>query len=52
MAPDHDFKLKLTRPIEPTGGPGIELVTLADAARFVGQSTPSRSVRGSSLCNG
>jgi hypothetical protein len=30
----HDFKLALTRVIEPTGGPGAELATLEDAARF------------------
>jgi len=37
MAPQYDFELALTRKIEPTGGPGIELATLADAARFVGR---------------
>jgi len=40
MAPAHDFKLKLTRPIEPTGGPGVELATLEDAARFVALLKP------------
>jgi len=30
MAPAYDFKLALTRLIEPTGGPGIELGTLED----------------------
>jgi hypothetical protein len=28
MAPAHDFKPKLTRTIEPIGGPGVELETL------------------------
>jgi hypothetical protein len=28
MAPAYDFKLALTRVIEPTGGPGAELATL------------------------
>ena len=42
MAPAHDFKLALTRVIEPTGGPGAELVTLEDAARFVGLMRPWR----------
>jgi hypothetical protein len=37
MAPQYDFELALKRKIEPTGGPGIELATLADAARFVGR---------------
>jgi hypothetical protein len=37
--PEFDFKVALTRTIEPTGGPGIELATLADAARFVGHRT-------------
>jgi hypothetical protein len=45
MAPQYDFKLALTRTIEPTGGPGIELATLADAARFVGQIKPWRQAR-------
>jgi len=31
--------------IEPTGGPGIELATLGDAARFVGQMKPFRQAR-------
>jgi hypothetical protein len=34
MAPAYDFKLALTRVIEPTGGPGVELATLEDAARW------------------
>ena len=33
MARAHDFKRALTRAIEPTGGPGVELATLEDAAR-------------------
>jgi hypothetical protein len=36
MANAPNFKLTLTRTIEPTGGPGGELTTLEDAARFVG----------------
>jgi hypothetical protein len=32
----YDFKRALTRVIEPKGGPGAELATLADAARFIG----------------
>jgi hypothetical protein len=31
-----NFKLALTRTIEPTGGPGVELATLEDPPRFVG----------------
>ena len=27
MAPAYDFKLALTRVIEPTGGPGVKLAT-------------------------
>jgi hypothetical protein len=42
MAPAHDFKLALTRVIEPTGGPGAELATLEDAARFIGLMSPWR----------
>jgi hypothetical protein len=33
----HDFSLKLTRVIEPKGGTGVELATLEDAARFMGE---------------
>jgi hypothetical protein len=36
MARAPNFKLALTGAIEPTGGPGVELTTLEDAARFVG----------------
>jgi hypothetical protein len=38
----YDFKPALTRLIEPTGGPGAELATLEDAARFVGLMKPWR----------
>jgi hypothetical protein len=41
----YDFKLALTRVIEPTGGPGAELATLEDAARFVGLMKPWRQAR-------
>jgi hypothetical protein len=37
-----DFSLGLTREIEPTGGPGVELATLEDAARFTGAMKPWR----------
>jgi hypothetical protein len=40
--PAYDFKLALTRAIEPIGGPGAELATLEDAARFVGLMRPWR----------
>ena len=45
MLPAHDFKLALTRVIEPTRGPRAELATLQDAARFVGQMKPWRQAR-------
>jgi hypothetical protein len=45
MAPAYDFKLALTRVIEPTGGPGAELATLEDAARFIGLMRPWRQAR-------
>ena len=45
MLAAHDFKLALTRVIEPTRGPGAELATLQDAARFVGQMKPWRQAR-------
>jgi hypothetical protein len=38
----HDFSLKLTRVIEPKGGPGVELGTLEGAARFMGKMQPFR----------
>jgi hypothetical protein len=41
----YDFKLALTRVIEPTGAPGAELATLEDAARFVGLMKPWRQTR-------
>jgi hypothetical protein len=41
----YDFKLALTRVIEPTGGPGAELPTLEDVARFIGQMKPWRQAR-------
>jgi hypothetical protein len=41
----HDFSLKLTRVIEPKEGPGVELATLEDAARFMGHMRPWRQVR-------
>jgi len=42
----HDFSLALTRVIEPTGGPSVELATLEDAARFVGLLKPWGAKRG------
>ena len=45
MSEAHDFKLALTRVIEPTGGPGAELATLEDAARFIGLMRPWRLER-------
>jgi hypothetical protein len=42
MSEAHDFTLALTRVIEPTGGPGAELATLEDAARFIGLMRPWR----------
>src|SRR6516165_8642673 len=45
MAPEYNFKLALTRKIEPTAGPGVELATLADAARFVALMKPFRQAR-------
>jgi hypothetical protein len=35
----------LARRIEPTGGPGVELVNLEDAARFMGRMRPWRQAR-------
>jgi hypothetical protein len=43
--PKADFSLGLTRVIEPTSGPGVELATLEDAARFVGAMKPWRQAR-------
>ena len=45
MTPGYDFKLALTRVIEPTGGPGAELATLEDSARFVALLRPFRQAR-------
>jgi hypothetical protein len=39
------FGRRLARRIEPTGGPGAELVTIEDAARFMGRMRPWRQVR-------
>ena len=36
----HDFSRNLSRVIEPKGGPGVELATLEDAARFMGHMQP------------
>jgi glutamine amidotransferase PdxT len=43
--PRHDFSQPLAHVIEPTGGPGVELATLADAARFIGLCQPWRQAR-------
>jgi hypothetical protein len=40
MPPAYDFKLDLTRPIEPTHGPAVELLTIAGAAHFFRQMKP------------
>ena len=45
MPPAYDFTLALMRVIEPTGGPGAELATLEDAARFVGLMRPWHQAR-------
>jgi hypothetical protein len=45
MAHAPNFKLALTRTIEPTGGPGVELLTIEDAARFLGNMKPWRQAR-------
>ena len=45
MLPAYGFKLALTRVIEPTGGPGVEVATLEDAARFMGHMRPWRQAR-------
>jgi hypothetical protein len=42
MSERPDFKLALTRVIEPTGGPGVELATLEDVERFIGLLKPWR----------
>jgi hypothetical protein len=45
MTSEYDFRVALTRVIEPTGGPGIELATLGDAARFIALMKPFRQTR-------
>jgi hypothetical protein len=40
IAKAADFKLALAHPIKPTGGPGVLLETLEDAARFIGLMKP------------
>jgi hypothetical protein len=47
MPPAYDFKLGLTRTIEPTGGPGrfSSWATLEDAARFIAMLRPFRQAR-------
>jgi hypothetical protein len=45
MLPAYGFKLALTRVIEPTGGPGVEVATLEDAARFMRHMRPWRQTR-------
>jgi hypothetical protein len=54
MPPAYDFELALTRAIEPTGGPGAELATLDDAARFVGlmKKDPGKDPAGASAVCG
>ena len=45
----HDFSLKLTRVIELKEGPGVELATLDDAARFMAVSA---AVAALGVCGG
>ena len=45
MAHAANFKLALTRRIEPTAGPGVALATLEDAARFIALMRPFRQAR-------
>jgi hypothetical protein len=45
MPPAYDFKLALTRAIVPTAGPVAKLLTIGDAARFLGQMKPWRRAR-------
>jgi hypothetical protein len=40
-----NFQHRLARIIEPAGGPGVELVTLQDAARFISLMKPWRQKR-------
>jgi hypothetical protein len=46
MALAPNFKVALTRTIEPTAGLGVELAALEDAARFVAMLQPWRQERG------
>jgi hypothetical protein len=41
----HDFKVALSRVIKPKGGPGVNLTTLGDAARFLGHIKRWRQAR-------
>ena len=45
IAKAPDFKLALAHPIKPKGGPGVLLVTLEDAVRFIGLMKPWRQAR-------
>ena len=45
MTKPPDFKRLLAHPIKPTGGPQVLLVTLEDAARFIGLMEPWRQAR-------
>jgi hypothetical protein len=45
MAKAPDFKRLLAHPIKPTGGPPVLLVTLEDAAKFIGLMEPWRQAR-------
>ena len=45
VAKAPDFKLALAHLIKPTGGPGVELTTLEDAARFIAALRPWRQTR-------
>lgn len=45
MAKAPDFKRLLAHPIKPTGGPVVLLVTLEDAAKFIGLMEPWRQAR-------
>jgi hypothetical protein len=42
VKPPAYFRRKLPHVIEPTGGPGVELVTLKDCAKFMGLVRPWR----------
>ena len=45
MLPAYDFKLALTRVIEPTRGPRAESATLQERACFIGQMKSWRQAR-------